>query len=131
MRKVTTVAKSKRKDKTGPVRAPFRNVALLVAVAGAIVLVGGGAYLLFGGSQSSNLREISLAPLSQMPAFVQTAPRTVQEAYRFAVANPELLDQMPCYCGCGGVGHDDNIDCYVKAFTPDGSVAEFDNHAAF
>lgn len=75
-------------------------------------------------------REITLAPLAQMPDFVQNAPGNVQEAYRFAVANPELVDQMPCYCGCGSVGHTSNLECYVKGFNPDGSVAEFDNHAA-
>jgi hypothetical protein len=82
------------------------------------------------GRGSQNAREINLAPLSAMPDFVQSAPSSVQEAYRFAVANPDLLRQMPCYCGCGSVGHTSNIDCYVKAFKPDGSVAEFENHAA-
>jgi hypothetical protein len=81
-----------------------------------------------GGSQDA--REIKLAPLADMPDFVQQAPPNVQEAYRFAVANPDILTKMPCYCGCGGVGHTSNLDCYVKAFNADGSVAEFDNHAA-
>ena len=82
------------------------------------------------GSGNENAREVTLAPLTQMPAFVQEAPTNVQEAYRFAVANPDLLQQMPCYCGCGSVGHISNIDCYVKSFNADGSVAEFENHAA-
>ena len=102
---------------------------LLGLAVGLVVLIGGGV-MLFGSSTSKPARDIVLAPLSQMPAYVQTAPRSVQEAYRFAVANPNLLEQMPCYCGCGKVRHDDNIDCYVKAFNPDGSVAKFDNHAA-
>lgn len=94
------------------------------------LLVGLLALLALAGCGSNSAREIELAPLEQMPDYVQTAPTNVQEAYRFAVANPELLEQMPCYCGCGGVGHTSNIDCYVKAFNADGSVAEFDNHAA-
>lgn len=86
--------------------------------------------LALAGCGSGDAREIELAPLSQMPDFVQNAPANVQEAYRFAVANPELVDKMPCYCGCGSVGHTSNLECYVKDFNPDGSVAEFDNHAA-
>ncbi len=81
------------------------------------------------GSSSKATRDIKLAPLSQMPDFVQTAPPNVQEAYRFAAANPDILKQMPCYCGCGGMGHTSNSDCYVKAFKADGSVVEWDNHA--
>ncbi len=96
---------------------------LLLLVVALLVVAGCG-----GGSAGS--REIVLAPLAQMPDFVQSAPANVQEAYRFAVANPDILEKMPCYCGCGGVGHTSNLDCYVKAYQADGSVAEFDNHAA-
>lgn len=124
------MGKSKQTGGSGARRAPFSGV-VIIAVLAAGLLVAGGWFLLSGGAKSKNVREITLAPLSQMPDFVQTAPPTVQEAYRFAVANRDLLEQMPCYCGCGGVGHESNADCYVKAFNPDGSVAEFDNHAAF
>ncbi len=122
------MSKSKRtKNTTSP---GFQPKSLGILIVAAILLIAGGGYLIFSGSESANAREITLAPLSQMPDYVRNAPPNVQEAYQFAAANPEMLDQMPCYCGCGGVGHDDNIDCYVKAFNADGSVAEFDNHAA-
>ncbi len=80
------------------------------------------------GSSSKATRDIKLAPLSQMPDFVQTAPPTVQEAYRFAMANPEVMHKIPCYCGCGAMGHQDNLGCYIKEVRPSGSI-EFDNHA--
>ena len=36
------------------------------------------------------------------------------EAYRAARAAPELIEQMPCYCGCSKTeGHLNNLDCYV------------------
>src|SRR5574337_1533424 len=36
------------------------------------------------------------------------------ETYRIAKEAPELLEQMPCYCGCGRMaGHQNNLDCYV------------------
>lgn len=69
-----------------------------------------------------------MAPLDQMPSEVQKAPVSVQEAYRFAVANPEVLSQVPCHCGCGAVGHTSNYDCYVKDVQPSGEI-EFDSHA--
>ncbi len=69
-----------------------------------------------------------MAPLDQMPSEVQKAPVSVQEAYRFAVANPEVLSQVPCYCGCGAIGHTSNYDCYVKDVQPSGEI-EFDTHA--
>jgi len=69
-----------------------------------------------------------MAPVSQMPSAVQKAPTRVHEAYRFAVANPDLLKHIPCYCGCGAMGHTSNYACYVKEVKPDGSV-NFDDHA--
>jgi hypothetical protein len=53
----------------------------------------------------------------------------VQEAYRFAIANPEVLAQLPCYCGCGGMGHKSDLDCFVEEFNPDGTIAAFGYHA--
>ncbi len=44
---------------------------------------------------------------------VQNAPASVRQAYQFAAANPEVLQQIPCYCGCGAMGHTSNYSCYV------------------
>lgn len=52
----------------------------------------------------------------------------VQEAYRMAIANPEILEKYPCYCGCGKMGHQSNLDCFVHDVNPDGSIV-FDDHA--
>ncbi|GAB4532968.1 MAG: hypothetical protein Kow0063_14260 [Anaerolineae bacterium] len=72
--------------------------------------------------------ELALAPESALPDFVRDAPPQVKEAYRFAAANPEVLSAFPCYCGCGAVGHKNNLQCYIKEVRPDGSI-EFENHA--
>jgi hypothetical protein len=72
--------------------------------------------------------KIQLAPASQLPDRVKQAPPVVQEAYQFAIANPEYLEQFPCYCGCGSMGHMSNLDCFVKDFHADGSIT-FDDHA--
>jgi hypothetical protein len=58
---------------------------------------------------------------------LQQAPENIQEAYRFALANPDVLKQTPCYCGCVVVGHTSNYDCYVAEINDDGSVI-LDSH---
>jgi hypothetical protein len=63
-----------------------------------------------------------------LPAKIQSAPVRVREAYQFAVANPDALKNVPCYCGCGAMGHTSNYSCYIKDTPPDGSVV-FDEHA--
>lgn len=59
---------------------------------------------------------------------VQQAPSAVREAYQFAGANPEVVRALPCYCGCGNVGHTSNLDCYIANIGESGTIT-FDNHA--
>lgn len=66
--------------------------------------------------------------MDQMPADVQSAPVTVQTAYQFAAANPDVMKDIPCYCGCGNVGHTSNYSCYVSSVDDKGKIT-FDNHA--
>jgi hypothetical protein len=69
-----------------------------------------------------------MMPLDQMPDEVQSAPVAVQEAYQFASINPDLMKDIPCYCGCGNIGHTSNYDCYVSDVDTQGNI-KFDNHA--
>lgn len=78
-------------------------------------------------SQSEDVHLV-MAPMEHMPAEVKSAPVTVQEAYQFSVANPDIMDDFPCYCGCGNVGHTSNYDCYVSDVDDQGNIT-FDNHA--
>jgi Protein of unknown function with PCYCGC motif len=70
---------------------------------------------------------MKMAPVSSLPPEMQNAPTQVREAYQFAVANPDLMKEIPCYCGCGALGHTSNYSCYVKDVS-DGKVV-FDQHA--
>jgi hypothetical protein len=74
-----------------------------------------------GDSKEDSATELKMAHLSELPAEVQSAPPSVQKAYQFAVANPEVLSEIPCYCGCGPMGHDSNHACYVSGEKDDGS----------
>ncbi|HEX6270446.1 MAG TPA: PCYCGC motif-containing (lipo)protein [Anaerolineales bacterium] len=71
---------------------------------------------------------LHMMSMDQMPADVQSAPVSVQEAYRFAAANPDVMENIPCYCGCGNIGHASNYACYVSHVDANGKIS-FDNHA--
>jgi hypothetical protein len=77
-------------------------------------------------TQSQN--QLSMMPLDQMISAVQSAPVSVQQAYQFAAANPDTMKQIPCYCGCGAVGHTSNYSCYVQGLDASGTIT-YDNHA--
>ena len=46
--------------------------------------------------------------------------RAVQEAYAFAGHRPDVLQYIPCYCGCGRSGHDSIDQCYLRRRLPNG-----------
>ncbi len=97
---------------------------LIVLLITSVGLVGCGAE----GKSGTADHDYAMATMSDMPAEVQQAPVAVQQAYQFAVANPEILKHIPCYCGCGGMGHTSNYSCYVAGTDDDGEVV-YDNHA--
>lgn len=105
-------------------RRPKLLVAL-ISLALVITLISAGCTGT-SGQQASD--PIHLAPMAEMPANVQAAAVSVQEAYRFAAANPDVLTHIPCYCGCGAIGHTSNYACYVSGKHDDGSLS-FDEHA--
>ena len=95
----------------------------------AVLLIGaGGGFFLARRGDTATGPEIELAPVSQLSQQVRSAPPVVQEAYRFAIANPEVLSKLPCYCGCGSMGHESNLDCFIQEFNP-GEPIVFDDHA--
>jgi hypothetical protein len=92
---------------------------------GLIALTGLSACSTQSGAEDAHL---NMASMELMPAEVHASPVTVQEAYQFNVANPEVMKDIPCYCGCGNIGHTSNYDCYVSNVDDNGNIA-FDNHA--
>ena len=78
-------------------------------------------------SDQSAVGDLKMAPMSDMPAEVKQASVSVQDAYRFNVANPDIMKEIPCYCGCGDMGHASNYACYVQD-EADGKIT-YDSHA--
>ena len=55
-------------------------------------------------------RPVTLNPES----FASNQNPEVYNAYRAAKDVPEVLEHMPCYCGCfASSGHRNNLDCYT------------------
>jgi hypothetical protein len=55
---------------------------------------------------------------------IQAMPPAVREAYTFAIDRPDVLQWVPCYCGCDEQGHGSNLDCFVKPETQGGIVLD-------
>ncbi|TFG71654.1 MAG: hypothetical protein E4H27_04155 [Anaerolineales bacterium] len=95
-----------------------------------IVLIGLTFVLLIAAGcskeQAPNI-ELKMAPMADMPSTVRQAPVNVQQAYQFNIANSDIMQQIPCYCGCGAVGHHSNFNCYANIDAA--GKMTFDGHA--
>ncbi len=90
-----------------------------------------GCSLLIGGSLLAACSRNKTTPASQgltawpaknrWPAQFWQVDEDTQQAYRFAVDNPRVLQYIPCYCGCYDA-HTSLKDCFVQKVRFDGSV---------
>ena len=71
----------------------------------------------------------SNSPAMGMPDFVRDAPARVKEGYAYAVSNPDDLAAVPCYCGCGNMGHKSNLSCFISKKAADGTPI-YEPHAS-
>ncbi|MGI8316337.1 PCYCGC motif-containing (lipo)protein [Halobacillus mangrovi] len=77
---------------------------------------------------NGDLRE-ETADKDKLPAFLNDKSEDMQTLYTAVSQNKDLLENMPCYCGCGeSVGHKNNYDCFIHENKEDGSVV-WDDHA--
>lgn len=63
------------------------------------------------------------------PAYVRSHPQ-VEAAYAYAMARPDVIAWLPCYCGCVAMDHRSNLDCFFKPTAP-GMPLEFEEHASY
>lgn len=57
-------------------------------------------------------------PLPPIPAVAFVPPRSpevVKATYEFAARRPDVLQYVPCFCGCERSGHVGNDTCFVKS----------------
>ena len=125
-----SIRESVRSKACGLVRGKFTNVPLLrLSLAGLLLLAGVGASACeeethtpaSSGKVSRPYAKESVGQNKQVkfPSYVTAK---VRDAYEYALANPDKLQYMPCYCGCVQDGHTSNKSCYVKEFRRDGTV---------
>lgn len=67
--------------------------------------------------------------IQSMPDYVQNSPPRVQEAYQYAHDHQDMLEYQPCYCGCGAMGHLNNLDCFIQDVDEVGTVT-YESHAS-
>lgn len=87
-------------------------IAVLLIVSTAATGCAAGAK---GESSNAAAHSVAMIDAESMPLLVRAAPSSVTDAYRFAAANPDMLQKIPCYCGCGGMGHESNYSCFWQS----------------
>ncbi|MEN1937419.1 PCYCGC motif-containing (lipo)protein [Paenibacillus sp. 102] len=75
------------------------------------------------------------ASIETLPSFLSSAKNgQVSQIYGMVGKNIELLEWIPCYCGCGeNSGHKNNKDCFIREIKQNGEVtwgSHAMNHAA-
>jgi hypothetical protein len=77
-----------------------------------------------------SIRQIA-ADLPLLPNGVERAARPVnvtKAAYEFAARHPEVMNFIPCFCGCESGGHKGNHDCFVAGRDASGKVTDWEVH---
>jgi hypothetical protein len=96
----------------------FRTgVALLLAVLG-----GAAAFWVVRSDREERAETPPPEASLRFPEKVLRAPPEIRELYEFAARRPDVLQYMPCFCGCWRAGHRSNYDCFVDQVRADGTV---------
>lgn len=62
------------------------------------------------------------------PEFLTGKPEDMKTIYLAVAQNQELLEKIPCYCGCGEeANHKNNYDCFIHENKENGAVV-WDDH---
>ena len=63
-----------------------------------------------------------------LPSFLDKQTDEMKLVYQAAGKGHEILEWMPCYCGCGeSAGHTSNKNCFIEKVNEDGSIV-WDDH---
>lgn len=63
-----------------------------------------------------------------LPSFLDNQHEDIRLVYEVAGKATDILQWIPCYCGCGdSVGHRSNLNCFIAETREDGSIV-WDDH---
>jgi Protein of unknown function with PCYCGC motif len=82
------------------------------------------------GSMTMPTAQEVTATWKARPDYAQALNAQGQAAYAFALAHPDVLQWMPCYCGCAGIPHRSNLDCFFQRREVKGTYS-YEQHASF
>lgn len=78
-------------------------------------------------AENGDLREVTSAA-NVMPTFLMDKNEQMQTIYGAAAHHHELLEYIPCYCGCAESGnHKNALNCFVYEIKENGEVV-WDDH---
>ncbi len=70
-------------------------------------------------------------PMIELGGYAPPRPMDIlKDAHVFAADHPEVASYVPCYCGCGTMGHKNNADCFVGTRDEAGRVTSWVPHGA-
>lgn len=77
---------------------------------------------------NGDIRETTAAK-EILPTFLDNKQATVKTIYAEVAQHKDLLENIPCYCGCGETaGHTSSYDCFINAEDDNGIT--WDDHGA-
>ncbi|MCQ6274988.1 hypothetical protein JMM81_08440 [Bacillus sp. V3B] len=63
-----------------------------------------------------------------IPDFLKEKPEEMKVIYTTVASHKELLENIPCYCGCGdSVNHKNSYDCFINENKENGAII-WDDH---
>ncbi|KGR92094.1 hypothetical protein CD30_01855 [Ureibacillus massiliensis 4400831 = CIP 108448 = CCUG 49529] len=76
---------------------------------------------------SGDIQEVT-SSADELPSFLDGKSEDLRLVYQVAANATDILEWIPCYCGCGdSAGHRSNLNCFVAKTHEDGSIV-WDDH---
>jgi hypothetical protein len=114
---------------TGAARARWQGSFAIIAV-GLAVLIGGTVWWAWSAEDPVSIDAIGDRVQTRsggaLPVFADRGETAA--LYRFARERGDVLQWMPCTCGCAQLGHTSNRTCYIKSEAGDRTT--WTSHAA-
>jgi hypothetical protein len=101
-------------------RKMVHPVLVLFVLASVLTVISGGSAKSFvqetdDAKAFKILKEKMIGPKTGLPKTLD--PNLIRgkdrKGYQIAKEIPEILAQIPCFCGCEAVGHENLLDCFV------------------